>query len=66
MNTVRLDRFHIQLQENPLDLRCMNAADAARALFDFIQRVYGPGDECSLWTPRQAEDLGYGKYWHVS
>jgi hypothetical protein len=61
MKTARSDRFHIQLQKNPLDLRCMNAADAARALFDFIQRVYGPGDDCSLWTPRQAEELGYGK-----
>ncbi len=58
MNTARLDRFHIQLQENPLDLRCMNTADAARALFDFIQRVYEPGDECSLWTPQQADELG--------
>jgi hypothetical protein len=67
MNTARLDRrFLTQLQENPLDLRCMSAADAARALFDFIQRVYGPGDECSLWMPQQAEGLGYGKFWHVS
>jgi hypothetical protein len=67
MNIARQDRrFLIQLQKNPLDLRCMNAADAARALFDFIQRVYGPGDECSLWTPQEAERLGYGKYWHVS
>ncbi len=66
MNTARLDRFHIQLQENPLDLRRMNAADAARALFDFIQRVYTTGDECSLWTPQQADELGYRKYWHVS
>jgi hypothetical protein len=25
-----------------------------------------PGDECSLWTPEQAEGLGYSEYWHVS
>jgi hypothetical protein len=37
MNTARLDRrFLIRLQEKPLDLQCMNAADAARALFAFI------------------------------
>ena len=67
MDTALLDRrFLIQLQKNPLDVRCMSAAHAARALFDFIQRVYGPGDECSLWTPQQAEELGYGKFWHVS
>jgi hypothetical protein len=37
MNTARLDRrFHIELQKNPLDLRCMNAPDVARALFAFI------------------------------
>jgi hypothetical protein len=66
MNTARSDRFHIQLQRNPLDLRCMNAADAARALFGFIQPIYRPRDECSLWTPLQAEELGYGKFWHVS
>ncbi len=46
MNTSRLDRFHIQLQAHPLDLRSLNAADAARALFDFIQRISRPGDEC--------------------
>ena len=60
------NRHERQLQENPLDLRPYKRHRRARALFDFIQRVYGPGDECSLWTPRQAEDLEYGKYWHVS
>ena len=55
-----------QLQSNPLDLRRMNAADAARALFDFIQRTYDPGDECSLWSPQESDELGYGPYWHVS
>jgi hypothetical protein len=67
MNRTRLNRrFLVQLQKNPLDLRCMTVTDAARALFDFIQRIYRPGDECSLWTPQQADELGYGKSWHVS
>ena len=55
-----------QLQRNPLDLRCMSAAGAARALFDFIQRTYAPGEECSLWSPQEAAELGYGPHWHVS
>ena len=41
MNTSFPDRrFLDRLQENPHDLRRMSAADAARALFDFIQRTY--------------------------
>ena len=67
MNTARLDRrFLIQLQENPLDLRRVSAEDAARALFDFIERTYGPWDECALWSPQEAAKKGYRQYWRVS
>ena len=31
-----------------------------------MQRIYGPGDECSIWSPPEAAKLGYGPYWHVS
>jgi hypothetical protein len=38
MDTALQDRRFLEmLRENPLDLRRMNAADAAHALFDFIQ-----------------------------
>ena len=54
------------LHENPLDLRRMTAAGGARALFDFIQCTYGPGDECSLRSPQAAARRGYRPYWHAS
>ncbi len=67
MSTAFLDRrFLVQLQENPLDLQAMSATEAAHALFDFIQRIYGPGDECSLWSPTQAVDRGHRPFWRVS
>ncbi len=67
LSTAFLDRrFLVQLQENPLDLRSMSAAEAARGLFDFIQQTYGPGDECSLWSPEQAANRGYRPFWRVS
>ncbi len=33
---------------------------------DFIQQIYEPGDECSLWSPEQAASLGYIRHWRVS
>jgi len=67
MNNSFLDRrFLVQLQEKPLDLRRMNAEDAARALYNLIQETYGAGEECSLWSPQQAAKRGYGPFWRVS
>lgn len=67
LGTTFLDRqFVTRLQDNPRDLRRMNAATAAHALFDFIQRVYGPGDECSIWSPQQAMELGDCSFWRVN
>jgi hypothetical protein len=44
----------------------MSAADAARALYDFIQQHFKPGHECSLWSPEEGEFGGYGRYCCVS
>ncbi len=33
----------------------MNAEDAARALYNFVQQHFGAGEECWLWSPQQAE-----------
>ena len=66
MNTASLDRrFLHPLQENPFDLRRMTAEAAARALYDFIQRTYGAGEECSLWSPEQAAERDYSRCWRV-
>ncbi len=59
------DRYLAKLQAKPLDLRQLGAQDAAKALYEFIQTHFLAGDECSLWSPDEAEDLGYGRFWHV-
>jgi hypothetical protein len=55
-----------KLQAKPLDLRSSSADAAARALFDFIQRQFDPGDECSLLSPAEARAAGCGAFWHVT
>ena len=67
MSTLILDRRYLsELQANPLDLRPMSPADAARALYDFIHRHFAAGEECSLWSPEEAEQRGYRPFWRVS
>ena len=67
MSTSSLDRHLLNhLQANPVDLRRMNAVDAARALYDFIQEHFGAGEECSLWSPKEAKNRGYSQFWRVS
>ena len=67
MKTSQSDRRYLnQLQAQPLDLRQQNAASAARALYDFIQKHFSPSEECSLWSPEEAKTLGYGPFWRVS
>jgi len=60
------DRYLAALQASPLDLSRLSAREAARGLFDFIQRHFEPGDECSLWSPAEAEARGYIPFWRVS
>jgi hypothetical protein len=55
-----------KLKANPLDLRSHSAQDAAQALYDFIQRHFTPGDECSLLSPTEADLTGVGPHWTVS
>jgi hypothetical protein len=55
-----------KLKANPLDLRSLSVQDAAQALYDFIQRHFEPGDECSLWSPAEASVRGCGPHWTVS
>jgi hypothetical protein len=50
----------------PLDLRRLSAPDAAQALYDFIQIHFEPGDECSLWSPTEADLRGFDLHWRVS
>jgi hypothetical protein len=67
MNRVSSDHSYLlQLQAKPLDLTQMSAADASRALYAFIQRHFRAGDECSLWSPEEATERGYGPFWRVS
>ena len=60
------DRNLTELQARPLDLRGLNAPDAARALYEFLQKHFKPGDECSLWSPDEAKAMGYSRCWRVS
>ena len=55
-----------ELQAHPLDLRGLAAPDAARALYEFLQKRFEPGDECSLWSPVEAKSRGYSPFWRVS
>jgi hypothetical protein len=67
MTRCRLDdRYLTELQARPLDLRGLNAPDAARALYEFLQKHFEPGDECSLWSPEEADAKGYSPCWRVS
>ncbi len=67
MNDCDLDRRYLaRLQARPLDLRRLGIEDAARALYDFLQEHFQPGDECSLWSPDEARSLGYPRWWRVS
>ena len=54
------------LKANPVDLRRLCAGAAAQALFDFLQEHFRPGEECSLWSPSEAEARGYDPFWRVS
>ena len=62
----RSQRSLARLQATPLDLRRLNAPEAARALFRFLQQHFEPGDECSLWSPAEAKSRGYSAFWRVS
>ena len=58
--------YFAEFRANPLDLRSRCAQDAAHALYDFIQNHFRPGDECSLWSPEEADTRGLGLHWRVS
>ena len=60
------DVYLAKLQAIPLDLRRFSAEGAARALDHFIRQHFAAGDECSLWSPEEAQALGYGRHWRVS
>jgi hypothetical protein len=60
------DRYLAELRARPLDLRGLTAPDAARALYEFVQTHFEPGDECSLWSPEEAESRGYSPCWRVT
>ena len=44
----------------------MTASDAARTLYEFLQKHFQRGDECSLWSPAEAKAKGYSRCWRVS
>ena len=59
MNNCRLDDGDLaELQAHPLDLRGLRAPDAARTLYEFLQKHFEPGDECLLWSPVEAKARG--------
>jgi hypothetical protein len=60
------DPYLTKLQTKPQHIRHLSAQAAAQALYDFIQKHFSPGDECSLWSPDEAEALGYSRHWRVS
>jgi hypothetical protein len=67
MYDCEVDRGYLaRLQAQPPDLRRMVVGDAARALYDFLQEHFQPGEECSIWSPDEAEALGYPRRWRVS
>ena len=66
INCKRNQRSLARLQATPLDLRRLNAPEAVRALFGFLQQHFEPGDECSLWSPAEAKSLGDSAFWRVS
>src|SRR3974377_1335814 len=53
-------------QAPALHLRGLAAREAARALYEFLQQRFEPGDECSLWSPVEAKSRGYSSFWRVS
>jgi hypothetical protein len=67
MISSNLNRGYLaKLKAVPLDLRSLSAQNAAQALYDFIQMLFSPGDECSLLSPAEADLTGVGPYWTVS
>lgn len=57
--------FLSELQASPLDLRLLSAEEAAKELFEFIQKNFGAGTECWIYSPEEGVAAGCGPFWRV-
>lgn len=60
-----MQKFLIQCQASPLDLRQLSAEKAANTFYEFIQSAFCPGPECWIYTPSEGIEAGCGPFWRV-